>query len=342
MIFFRNAIIIGIVGFVLTLLLKHFGERSEHYVRDFYRSEICLCDTLRPNYFTDSKGIPVVNYYSTPGIHVGVQRNPVEVCQYGLRYYEAFLSGNSEKKQFFLNCADWLVANATYTDSFAFYYYNYPKPDYAVFPPWLSAMTQGMALRVLVNAHRVTNNQTYLSCAKKCLNTFILPVDSGGITYKSSFGWWYEEYAHSKSVKPKVLNGFMHALIGIQQYHSYIKDSLSAFLFSKGIQSLVYELPKYDAGNGYSWYDALKSEANKTYHAVHLLQLNQLFRETNNPIFEVYHTKWGKRKEDNYIIKTWKKPNQAAYFIFLLSLMLFVGISALLIKYANHLGSVKK
>jgi hypothetical protein len=72
---------------------------------------------------SDEKGIP----YVIEGT-IGKQRNPVIVCNKALFYQDKFIRGDSSQLILFLNCANWLVDNATEHDNFSIlnYYYNWP------------------------------------------------------------------------------------------------------------------------------------------------------------------------------------------------------------------------
>jgi hypothetical protein len=149
---------LGVIkSIILTTVLFYFlGFEIENGIRNFYRKNICQCDTLRPLYIINQKGIPTVNYYSTSGEYIGLQSNPVEVCQYALKYLE------KRDTNAFFNCANWLINNYErqvfvnhygQLDTMYLYKYNYPWLPYQVKNGWCSAMTQGMALSVLSKAY---------------------------------------------------------------------------------------------------------------------------------------------------------------------------------------------
>jgi len=81
------------------------------------------------------------------------------------------------------------------------------------------------------------------------------------------------------------------ALFGIYDYYCYQKDSDAEFLFQQGIRALKNDLPRYDYGKGYSYYDLLHRPAVK-YHKIHVEQLSQLFEITGEKIFKTYFENW--------------------------------------------------
>lgn len=78
-------------------------------------------------------------------------------------------------------------------------------------------MANGKALEALAKAANIIGDRKYLDSAKKLLNAFLVDVRNGGLTYKTANdGWWYEEVAaYSEQKEPRVLNGFMFALLNI-------------------------------------------------------------------------------------------------------------------------------
>ena len=263
--YFRQTLSISFFSSILltTLFLHFFGEKSETTLRNFYRESICKCDTLRPKIIIDTIGIPSVNYYSVSGEHIGIQTNPLEICKYGLTYFESYQAGELSSKPKLLACSNWLIENSEQIDSFALYHYKYPKKAYNLTAGWLSAMTHGMAIQLLIHVYNETQDSIYLLKSEQILNTFFLPVDSGGITYKTeNEGWWYEEYAQLGSTKPYVLMGMLDALLGIHIYYQKTHQKNAYFLFNKGMIALEKNLHKYHRENNFSMNDLVGHKAN--------------------------------------------------------------------------------
>lgn len=124
------------------------------------------------------------------------------------------------------------------------------------------------------------------------LNSFFIETKNGGVTYKDSEErWWYEEYASTKGTKPRVLNGMVFALLGIYEFYINNKDEDAKLLFQRGMNALKNDLPTYDCGNGYSYYDVLKRPSRK-YHKIHIDQMKQLFEITGEEMFKKYYDVW--------------------------------------------------
>jgi len=253
----------------------------------------------------DKNGVPHYNYSYTGHQSIGVQGSPHAVSQHALKLYNEFTeSANESAKTLFFNNVNWLVNTEMLKNNGSFSVYEYSFPwkigNNTVEAPWRNAMVGGEALNPLVKAFQLSGNKTYLETAKKILNSFYIDVKDGGVTYKTpNSGWWYEEYASSNSTKEyKVLNGMIHALLGINEYFKMTSDSSAKFLFDQGILALKNDLPKYD-NNGASYYDRLGWPANSFYKSLHAIQLKQLYDLTHEPIFKTFYDRWNKYNIEN-------------------------------------------
>ena len=195
-------------------------------------------------------------------------------------------------------------------------------PIYSIKKPWRSAMAQGQAIQVLIRAHSITGDQKYLETANKLLNSFFVEVKNGGVTYKSSNGWWYEEYSKEDGKKSRVLNGMNFALFSIYDYYLYTKDPKAKYLFKKGIQAVKNYLPKYEYNKNYSTYDIFKREASARYHSIHILQLNALYRLTGERIFKNYRDRWAAFRPLSQAIRLIIRPTKRGLILFLLAFVI--------------------
>jgi len=253
----------------------------------------------------DKNGVPHYNYSYTGHHSIGLQGSPHAVSQHALKLYNEFTeTANESAKTLFFNNVDWLVNTEMlkHNGSFSVYEYSFPWKigNNTVEAPWRNAMVGGEALNPLVKAFQLSGNKTYLDTAKKILNSFYIDVKDGGVTYKTpNSGWWYEEYASNNSTKEyRVLNGMIHALLGINEYFKMTSDSSAKFLFDQGILALKNDLPKYD-NNGTSYYDRLGWPANSFYESLHAIQLKQLYDMTHELIFKTFYDRWNKYNIEN-------------------------------------------
>lgn len=128
----------------------------------------------------DERGIPVVDYgYVSPKgasspnkvdnwIYLGVQMNPLTVASQGNDYYKQYIyGGNNLSRDKFLNCSDWLVENAVKKEGYLVWESNFSWPTYNNTAPFISGMTQGLAIELLTNAYNYTKNENILIMQKK-------------------------------------------------------------------------------------------------------------------------------------------------------------------------------
>src|SRR5260221_5480620 len=83
-----------------------------------------------------------------------------------------------------------------------------PHPDIPTKGRWLSALTQGNALSVLVRAYQLTSEQPFLDAAQRVIRTFERDILDGGVSAPvGSNGVFFEEVAVYPAVHK--LSGFI-------------------------------------------------------------------------------------------------------------------------------------
>lgn len=287
----------------------------------------------------DESGVPYIEYKYQNGNYVGEKRrNPVTISQAAMEYLNIYYeTNNTQYKNLFLNCSNWLVENAVERDNYSVWEYSsiISYPNFTLNPPWVSAMAQGQGIQVLAYAYDLTGDKKYLNAAKSALNSFYIPVENGGVLHiDEDGGWWYLEYGYKGQPKPRTLNGFIFSLIGIHEYYTITKDENALFLFDKGMDELKKHLSDYDTGS-YTVYDVVGTPAGK-YHQIHVNQMLLMYNLTNDSIFLDYYTKWSGYSEDyiNIIFKDiFKRLNVAIYFF---NLSILYGIATIFLLFKPH------
>lgn len=253
----------------------------------------------------DRSGIPLVEYGYKNGIYIGSHRNPVTISHFAIDYYSKYKKNvdNSTNKEVSLNNSNWLVSHAINHGNYSLLEYDFPWPDYNLTSPWRSGLTQAQAIVAMVKAHELTGDKKYLDTAKMLLNSFFVEVKDGGVTYKTpQNGWWYEEYAGKGGKEPRVLNGMMFTVIGINSYYRYTDDKAAKYLFDQGIIALKKNLPRYNIPSyNYSYYDSLGTTNPLSYHKIQIDLLSRLYDITHDRVFKQYHDRWVSFKSPPYI-----------------------------------------
>lgn len=112
---------------------------------------------------------------------------------------------------------------------------------------YLSAMTQGSVLSVLVRAYQYTYDDIFLTVARRAVRTFELDILDGGVsTPIGEEGVFFE----SVGVYPAAhtLTGFLFALFSLYEYVSLTTDSCIEMLLSQGLGTMHHLLAEFDAG----------------------------------------------------------------------------------------------
>lgn len=317
----RNRLVIILIAIIVTNLILFITEDISQTliscVKPFLISSGLKKGVL---ILVDEKGVPFVeDYRFSKNKSSSKQRNPVAISQKVFEYFDQYVNGDTSHKKYIINCVNWLMDNAAFKDSAALLVYHSPNQVYNLIPPWYSGMAQGQALKALIIAHKINQNDGYLEFGDKLLKTFYIDVKDDGVTYLSeNDGWWYEEFASSKAMESKVLNGMMFALAGLYEYYEYTKNPMAIFLFNQGIKSLNHRLPIYDK-DGYSYYDQLGQPAGWHYHKVHIELLDKFYKITKKERFKEYRDRWNGYYKKPFIVRTFLNPSLMGYGILLLN-----------------------
>jgi hypothetical protein len=215
----------------------------------------------------DNQGIPYKIYSS-----VGKQYNPTRIAAFALSSYNRFIANNDyQPKIDFFNSANWFLKfhSARYE-----YHFNWNNLK----APWISCMAQGEAASVLVRAYLLSKDESYLIQARKSLEPFFTPIVNGGVQsfLPDGHSLFLEEYP---SENPKhVLNGFLYALIGLNEYCQITDDKKCKKMMEIFVDSLYNNINNWRAGK-WSLYEIplscgdMKNYCTPSYHNLHIAQL---------------------------------------------------------------------
>lgn len=253
-----------------------------------------------PRFSIDKDGILIVDYGEMYG-GLGKWHNPLFVAIYANILYAECMRGDKEKAQAFLRQADWLVKNAV--DRGRMVVWEYPFATSIVPKPgWISGLTQGVVLSVLVRVHALTGNPKYLEVANRAFAAFETLMEDGGVAAPTSDnGAFYEEAAQPGVQSCKVLNGHIGALVGLWDYYLYTRSHRVLTAFNRGIQALKETLSQFDAsGTSYYSLNPLKLAPVGGYNRQHVAQLLWLYDVTKDPIFLKYALKFYAYERPSY------------------------------------------
>lgn len=252
----------------------------------------------------DKNGILTTDYGNNYN-KLGKFHNPLFIAVYANILYKEFFRGDKEKRDGFLKQVDWLIDNSVKREDMVLWEYYFPHKKFKASPPWISGLTQGVILNILVRAYVLTGNKKYIETARKVFTPFTLNMHMGGLrSHVPNRGCFYEEVAKKGIPSAKILNGHIGALVGLWDYYRYTKIPEVKKAFDRGVRGLKWGLDKFDA-KGTSYY-SLKPKipvSLEGYNAQHIRQLLWLYKVTNDPFFLKYAIKFNYYIDHQYKVK---------------------------------------
>jgi heparosan-N-sulfate-glucuronate 5-epimerase len=241
----------------------------------------------------DAAGIPMLDYRGK----LGLRYNPIAIAQYGLGNYNLYVEEASrDREERFLAAADWLVARLEPNEQGVWVWNHDFDWEYrsTLRAPWYSGLAQGQGISLLLRAHAATGKDAYADAAEKAFVALTTDVTNGGALYIDGRGdKWIEEYVVSPPTH--ILNGFMWALWGVNDFRMATGSTAAAALFDDSVGTLRSNLATYDTG-WWSLYEhsgtRLPMLASPFYHRLHIVQLRVMSQLTGDDFFDTYADKW--------------------------------------------------
>jgi heparosan-N-sulfate-glucuronate 5-epimerase len=208
--------------------------------------------------------------------------HPTAIAQYALARWNSYLAMGDEKdRQAFMTQAHWLVSHESrFADDAGGWPMPFASPDYDTPESYLSALTQGNVISVLVRAYQLTHEEAFLTVARRAVRTYELDIRDGGVcTVVGETGVFFEEVAAYPA--SHILNGYIFALFGLYDYVTLTNDARIAALIQRSVATLHTLINQFDTGY-WSRYDLLhKDLAPRFYHDQHSVLLEALARYTH-------------------------------------------------------------
>lgn len=161
----------------------------------------------RPDYYYapfDRNGLPMKRFESAAEpVYL-----PSRLASWALAHWTKLEEGGgSSHHRDFLKAAEWFAAEPD-----GLYYHTYEMPAVGARTPWLSALSQGQAVSVLVRAHALTGDRSFLDVARAAATPLRTPLADGGVVRTlAGVGPFLEEYPGSAGT----LNGCLLAIAGL-------------------------------------------------------------------------------------------------------------------------------
>lgn len=318
------------------------GDSWEELFRQFYYHKIAY-QRIPSTYYIhiDNKGVPYVEYVDTTGKTIANRYMPTTIAIYALRYYDTIKNTEDKKAvECFLNCIKHLQDSLTQRGEYALYEFRFAQPYYpTVGVPWRSGLSSGKAIEAFTKAYAWSGEKNYLNLALQLMRGFYVPIQTGGFTYMADDGWWYEEYADTNLLTPRVINGHIYAMLGCYELWFATKNDSARIVFERGLQALKKNIHLYDVGNGWAYYDAFGKKSDKQYQRTMVNLMENLYNITHDDVFEQYRIKWSEPLNTLYMLRIIREKNKSGILLFLLLTgIVFITIqsSMALIQHTNR------
>lgn len=226
----------------------------------------------------------------------GPWTSPMMVAQAALGLWERRLDGEDADEPF-IALADWLAREAVPfgpDGEGVGWRHMFEAPKYGLAPGWLSGMTQGEAISVLLRAHALSGDERYLDVARRAFAPFQVDVADGGVVRDLDGALVVEEYP---TVEPTaVLNGWVFGFIGLHEL-SLVDDRPEVTETRARVRAgLLTLLPRYDAGwwSRYSLaeYGGRADLAKPFYQRLHVVLLDAVNAIEPDPLLEQTARRW--------------------------------------------------
>ena len=146
-------------------------------------------------------------------------------------------------------------------------------------PPWTSGMSQGTGVQALARAYSLTGVTRYRDVATAALAAFETPPPVG-VARTATSGTHYLIYSYAPNLF--IFNGFLQALVGLDDYRDYTGDARGTTLFRAGHSHARWLVPQADTGS-WSRYSLGGPESTREYHVLLRDILTNLCKRIGTP-----------------------------------------------------------
>lgn len=228
------------------------------------------------------------------GGSVGVRYNPAYIGWWALLNLKRYLA--SDERRFLDNFrlqVGWFLKNrkeGRREGSVWTYDFDWYEGKTFLRAPWISAMSQGLAISCLVRAYRLNGDKSLLEVARQASRVFELTIEDGGVRTVENGVVFYEEYPAFPVIR--ILDGFVFGLLGLYDLYEETKDTHIKHLFDQGLEGVKSHLSNWDYRNIWSWYGNHGFLSLPEYNKLNAVFMGVLYRLTDDPSFETFWKGW--------------------------------------------------
>ena len=238
----------------------------------------------------DEAGVPMVGWGEKASY------SAVNIAQYGFILHQFWLESQKEEfLQVLKACLSVLSSLESHESNGLFFREKHASDRYNLLDNWVSAMSQGECLSFYLRMFQILHDVSILQKCHLIFKAMMVSVSENGVKTIDENGYhWLEEYPSNPS--SYVLNGFIYAVFGIQDYYRITKSEIAKTELNHYFKTLEDNIEKFDAGF-WSYYDLQYKELVKFYYQknVHSPQMEALYKLTGSNKFNILHKKWLKQ-----------------------------------------------
>jgi heparosan-N-sulfate-glucuronate 5-epimerase len=236
------------------------------------------------------------------GDPIGVKYNPAYIGWWGLINLKRYRD-SSENRYLdnFGRQVNWFLTNQKEGEGESVvWHYNFDWQEGKTFlqAPWISAMSQGLAVSCLIRTYRLKRENRFLETAYRASRVFELGIKNGGVRTVENGVVFYEEYPVFPLVR--ILDGFAFGLLGLYDLYEETMDSHIKHLFDEGVEGVKSHLKKWNYRNIWSWYGRHGFLSPPEYNKLNAVLMGVLFRITHDPAFEAVWKAWDNEKKNYF------------------------------------------
>ncbi len=228
------------------------------------------------------------------GDPIGVQYNPAYISWWGLRNLKQYLLSNDRRfLDLFKQQVQWLfIHKKKWVEGIPVWTYDFDWQEGKTFlkAPWISAMSQGLAISCLIRAFRLERNQPLLETAYRASAIFALDIEKGGIRSIENGKVFYEEYPAYPLMK--ILDGFVFGLLGLYDLVEETQDPSIRHLFDEGIEGFISHLDHWNYRNVWTWYGNHGILSPPEYHQLNTVLTHVLYQIRPDPRLQFFCRAW--------------------------------------------------
>jgi heparosan-N-sulfate-glucuronate 5-epimerase len=238
----------------------------------------------------DKNGVPMVGWGAKASY------SSVNIAQYGFIIHDFWLKNRRpDYLDVMKACLSILTTLESKEEKGIFFREKYESDRYNLPKNWVSAMAQGECLSFYLRMFQILHDDSILQKCHLIFKAMMVSVSENGVKTTDENGYhWLEEYPSNPS--SYVLNGFIYAVFGIQDYYRITKSEIAKTELNHYFKTFEDNIEKFDAGF-WSYYDLQYKELVKFYYQknVHSPQMEALYKLTGSNKFNILHKKWLKQ-----------------------------------------------